>query len=493
MRNRLLRGSTPDVMARLSALTLAGVLVLSLAGYAVLHYGLLSRGSEYQAEFADAWPLVPGMDVRVSGAVVGAVRGVQLTDHGTALVTFQLRPGVPAPRADASVAIRQDDLLGDSDLSLELGTAKAPLRGPIPISRSIQEPRLDDFLDIFRAPVRAALQTFIVEVGTAMEDRGADVNQAILDLRPGFLALGNVLDEVNGQLTALRQGLANAHQVTAQLSQNSGDLDRLVLGLQRTASGVAAQSSALNAGLARLPATLAQTDVTLRRVSSLTTAVTPLADTVSAAAPGFEHVAGLLGPYAAALGTASRLASPTLTAAGDTLRGGAPTLAALHRMKVSNLLNPAGGLFAALGPVFNQGATALFGSPSGVGGLGGVAVPGNDAAAPDVDPARDYLGGYLVVGCSLFGVPDTPGCLSRILSTYLDRGPSTAAAQRTGNRTPAAGRTLTHPTTGPAPTRSTSATTTTPAPTPTAASPAPISPVAIAGQVKSLLGYLLKR
>jgi phospholipid/cholesterol/gamma-HCH transport system substrate-binding protein len=487
----LLRGSGPEVMARLSALALAAILVVSITGYAALHYGWFSQGPEYRAEFQDAWPLVPGMDVRVSGAVVGSVRNVQLTDHGTALVTFQLRPGVLAPRADASVAIRQDDLLGDSDLSLELGTANAPLRGPIPLSRSIQEPRLDDFLDIFHAPVRAALQTFIVEVGTAMEDRGADVNRAILDLRPGFLALGNVLEQVTGQISALRQGLANAHRVTAQLSQNSGDLGRLVLGLQRTISGVAAQSSALNAGLSRLPQTLAETDTTLRRVSSLSDAVTPLADTVSAAAPGFAHVAGLLGPYAAALGTASRLASPTVTDAGATLRGGAPALDALHRVKVSDLLDPAGGLFAALGPVFNQGATALFGTPSGVGGLGGATFPGNDVTAPLVDPARDYLGAYLVVGCNLFGVPDTPGCLSRILSTYLGQRSSTAAPHP-GSAAPAVLATppaaSSRPAGAPAPQRpSPPSTTTTTAP----AAAAPVT--GLAGQVKSLLGYLLKR
>src|SRR5205807_2182213 len=120
---RLLRGSTHTVIARLSALALAGILAASVGGYMVLHNGLLNHGPEYRAEFANAWPLVAGNDVRVSGAVAGSVRKVALTDRGTAEVTFQVRPGVPGPRADASVAIRQVDLLGDTDLSLSLGTA----------------------------------------------------------------------------------------------------------------------------------------------------------------------------------------------------------------------------------------------------------------------------------------------------------------------------------------------------------------------------------
>ncbi|MHB8690340.1 MAG: MlaD family protein [Solirubrobacteraceae bacterium] len=489
--DRLLHGSTHEVTARLSALVLSGILVVAIGGYAALHFGWFDQGPEYQAEFKNAWPLVPGMDVRVSGAVVGSVRGVQLTNHGTALVTFQLRPGVPAPRADASVAIRQDDLLGDSDLSLELGAAKQPLTGPIPASRSIPQPRLDDFLNIFRAPVRAGLQAFIVEVGTAMANRGVDVNNAIFKLRPGFQALGNVFTELTGQISSLKQVLSSAHVVTSQLASRSHDLGRLVDGLHQTLGGVAAESARLNTGLALLPTTLSETSTTLHQLTALTHTVAPLAQTVAAAAPGFETAAQRLGPYAQALELASGYASPTITLAGDALRAAGPTLAPLSHAAISDLLNPASGLFAALKPIFDDAANALFGSPSGVGGLGGVVVPGNDPAAPNVDPARDYIAGYVVIGCQLFGVPATPGCLSHILSTYFPKLPTRRPTSATGQR-PATPTTV--------PTTSGNGAHTTPAPTGT---PKPLLPTitlppvssaesALAGAVKSLLGYLIK-
>jgi phospholipid/cholesterol/gamma-HCH transport system substrate-binding protein len=489
--DKLLRGSTHEATARLSALVLSGILVLAVVGYAALHFGWFAQGPEYQAEFKNAWPLVPGMDVRVSGAVVGSVRGVELTNHGSALVTFQLRPGVPAPRADASVAIRQDDLLGDSDLSLQLGTAKQPLTGPIPSARSIPQPRLDDFLNIFRAPVRAGLQAFIVEVGTAMANRGVDVNSAIFRLRPGFQALGNVFTELSGQIGSLKQVLASAHHVTSQLGGRSHDLGRLVDGLHQTLHGVAAQSARLNRGLALLPATLSETSTTLGQLTTLTSAVRPLAQTVAAAAPGFQTAAQRLGPYAQALQAASGYAAPTITLAGNALRAAGPTLAPLSRAAVSDLLNPASGLFAALKPIFDDAANALFGSPNGVGGLGGVVVPGNDATALNVDPARDYLAGYLVIGCQLFGVPASPGCLSHILSTYFPKLPSRRPA------TPRAHGTAGAPPAAPSP-GSTSTTTATIAPTkpplPTINLP-PLSSAssALAGAVKSLLGFLIKR
>jgi virulence factor Mce-like protein len=423
------------VIARLSGLALAAILVASVGAYALLHYGLLASGPEYKAEFADAWPLVPGMDVRISGAVAGSVRDVTLTDHGTAEVTFQLQAGVPQPRADASVAIRQSDLLGDTDLSLSLGHSSKPLTKPIPIARSIQEPRLDDFLDIFQKPVRNALQAFIVELGTAMDDRGVDVNAAILKLRPGFEALGELLSELQNQNHALEELIVNSHAVTSQLATRTGALDRLVTGLQRTVTGVAARAPQLDAGLRQLPQALTETGATLSQVRTLTRALEPLSRTIIAGAPGFKRTAQLVGPYAHSLSIAAKLASPTIRLAGEALRRSAPALTALRNQRVADLLNPTGGLFEALSPLLGRLSDGLFGSAHG-GGLGGVVLPGNDALAPNVDPARAYLSAYLVISCELFGVPISPGCLTKIVSTYANAGRSAATPARGAGSAP---------------------------------------------------------
>jgi virulence factor Mce-like protein len=409
---------------------LTGLLLASVGGYAALHFGLLDKGPEYRAEFLDAWPLVAGMDVRVSGAVAGQVRKVALSNRGTAEVTFQLHPGVPEPRADASVAIRQDDLLGDTDLSLSLGTARQPLRGPIPLSRSIQEPRLDDFLNIFRSPVRTALKTFIVELGTALENRGVDVNAAILKLRPGFAALGDVFSELRGQIGALRQVLDNSHSLTSQLASRTRDLDRLVTGLSQTLTGVAANSTQLDQGLAQLPTALTETRATRARVQGLASSLRPLAATVAAGAPGFQRAASLIGPYAHALAQAAKLSAPTIMLSGQALRHSAPALKALRKTSFAALLNPTSGLFGALAPVLAKLSDGLFGSTSG-GGLGGVVLPGNDITAPNVDPQRSYLSAYLVITCEMFDVKQGPGCLTKILqSSALTSNPGSARSVR---------------------------------------------------------------
>jgi hypothetical protein len=180
---------------------------------------------------------------------------------------------------------------------------------------------------------------------------------------------------------------------------------------------VAANGAQLDDGLAQLPAALAAARTTLGQVQTLANQVRPLAATVAEGAPGFQRAANLIGPYASALSTAAKLASPTITLAGEALRHSGPALDALRKTSFADLLNPTAGLFNALAPVLNRLADGLFGATKG-GGLGGVVVPGNDLLAPNVDPARAYLSAYLVISCEMFGVPQGPGCLTKLLQAY---------------------------------------------------------------------------
>ncbi len=50
-------------------------------------------GTTVKAEFDDVYPLLPGMHVRVDGAIAGSVGDIEITDEGTALVTMQLVRG----------------------------------------------------------------------------------------------------------------------------------------------------------------------------------------------------------------------------------------------------------------------------------------------------------------------------------------------------------------------------------------------------------------
>ena len=80
------------VMARMVALTTAVLLAGTLAAvYITSHPG--ASGTTVRAEFDDVYPLLPGMHVRVDGAIAGSVGEIVITDQGTALVSLELFEG----------------------------------------------------------------------------------------------------------------------------------------------------------------------------------------------------------------------------------------------------------------------------------------------------------------------------------------------------------------------------------------------------------------
>ena len=73
-----------DLMARLVAVFTALLLAATLVTVWVTSHPSAS-GTEVRAEFDDVYPLLPGMHVRIDGAIAGSVGDIQITDHGTAL------------------------------------------------------------------------------------------------------------------------------------------------------------------------------------------------------------------------------------------------------------------------------------------------------------------------------------------------------------------------------------------------------------------------
>src|SRR5690242_20151960 len=115
-----------DAMARLVAIFSALLLAVSV-GALWLTSQPTGGGATVRAEFDDVYPLLPGMHVRVDGAIAGQVNSIDVADDGEAIVTMELFDGTSPPRADASAAIRQQDITGDSYVALDPGTDAKPL------------------------------------------------------------------------------------------------------------------------------------------------------------------------------------------------------------------------------------------------------------------------------------------------------------------------------------------------------------------------------
>jgi len=391
------------LLAAMAALALAGWLLLRPAG------GMLVR-----AYFTDARGLVPGNDVRINGAPAGTVTAISLAPNDQALVSMRLDSDIPyAPRDNATAAIRPVDLLGDSYVALTLGSGPRRLRGAIPASRTLDAPQLSDLLSAFRAPQRAALGALLVGMGETLDARGADLNQAALELRPALQAADGVLGELGSQNADLQQAILDAERITAQaaarnraLGQTVGDLDELV-------SLTAGHLRGLDAGLQTFPQTLRQLSLTASELQGTARAATPLAGALERVAPPLAQTAQRLPRFLGALRGAAAALHPALSGATSLLTQGDPSIYALGsglaalRAAGGDLARFAGDLEAAA-PDIVQGFFVNFPAEA--------TEPGNQPGDPFANPLRHYWRGAGVFSCESFGLPIAPGCLSRFLA-----------------------------------------------------------------------------
>jgi phospholipid/cholesterol/gamma-HCH transport system substrate-binding protein len=393
----------------------AGLLVAALSlGLSAFASGGTGGGSTFQAEFQDARGLVEGNDVRVDGAPAGSVEDMKLTDHGTALVTMKLDDGIPRPTADASAAIRPVDLLGDTYMALEPGDAQTPLQGPIPTSRTLNAPRLDDLLRTFGEPQRDALRILLVEGGVALDRRGADLNKAALELSPALRAADGAMRELGSQNADLRSFVSNAEHVTSQAADRNGNLGSLVESLDATLSATASSSGDLDRSLAGLPPTLTQIQSTTGRLTSTARAALPLAQSLERTAPGLSRAAEQLGPFLGSTREAADQLHPTISRASDLLAENAGTFAALR----TGL-----GQATADSPTFQRFMDAV--KPAAPAISAGffknfpdqATEPGNQPFDPFADPRRHYWRGAAVLTCQTFGLRIHPGCLADFLKS----------------------------------------------------------------------------
>ncbi|HLL86174.1 MAG TPA: MlaD family protein [Thermoleophilaceae bacterium] len=367
-------------------------------------------GTKVTAEFADAHGLGErGNEVRVQGAPAGTVENVELTPRGTALVTMGLRDGIPTPRRDAAAGIRPLDIYGDFYVSLSPGRDPRPLQGPIPLSRTVTRPQLDNVLRAFGEPVRSGVQALVVELGVGLERRGVDLNRAAVELKPALAAGDGVVRELATQRADLRELVADAEQMTGQLARRDRELGRTVEGLERVLAATGRREAALDAGLAGLPGTLSRLERTAGRLEPTARAGRPAARLAADSAPELAEVLQRSPPFLERASRTSRALRPAARRAQDLLGPRSPVAADLGEA-LPRLTN--------LGPSLTRLAEA--GADAAPDAAQGLLVhlpevasePGRQPFDPAGDPRRRYVRVAGVLSCESFGRPIRPGCLA---------------------------------------------------------------------------------
>ncbi|HEV3228215.1 MAG TPA: MlaD family protein [Solirubrobacteraceae bacterium] len=177
------------------------------------------------ANVPSAANLVRGNDVRVGGARVGIVSTIAPVRHPDGSVTaelgLKLQTRVRPLPVDSTLIVRSRSALGLKYLEITRGHSSRgfPDGASIPLANATPEPvEIDQVLNAFNDPTRAASRINLFEFGNGLAGRGGDLNLALENLNP---LLPN--------LTTLMGNLANPRT----------QLGRLFVALERSAALVA--------------------------------------------------------------------------------------------------------------------------------------------------------------------------------------------------------------------------------------------------------------
>jgi virulence factor Mce-like protein len=376
---------------------------------------------ELKAEVPNAANLVKGNDVRVGGARVGAVTGIEPVQHRdgavTALLTMKLETAVKPLPVNSTVLIRPRSALGLKYVEITKGTSSKGLQdgATIPLRQARPTPvELDEVLNTFDDRTRAASRTNLNELGTALAGRGADLNRAIELANPLLLDLGPVMDNLSARPTRLRRFndaltrtaglLAPVAETQASLFRN---LDTTFTALSSVArpylqDSIAGAPEALDAATTSLRATrpfLANSEALFRELepgaAALRGAAPVLADTLAIGTPTLRRSVALNERLQASFAALGRVSGDPLVLVGakdlaETARVAAPTVAYLTPAQtvcnyVTLFFRNISSLLSVGGP---QGTSQRF---IIVGTVPGPNNEGQPSSAPANGPGPNYL------------------------------------------------------------------------------------------------------
>jgi phospholipid/cholesterol/gamma-HCH transport system substrate-binding protein len=246
--------------------------------------------------------LNPRAGVELGGVKVGTVDGLELRG-GRPLIDISVDPAyADLLHDDASAIIRPHGLLGPRYVELEGGSGGRMVDGAtIPSSRVHVATDVDMVLNALQPDVRQSLQTLIVELGTAGDGRGQDVNATLKSLGGATDDLAAVTatlrrrdQDLSGSVVAAER--LNGDVQSAPLSAQIQDTDRVLSGLvqvntsighgiDHTATTLQALDVVLDGNSENLSRTLDQAPATVTRLRAVLASATGLVTGVNPTVP----------------------------------------------------------------------------------------------------------------------------------------------------------------------------------------------------------------
>jgi virulence factor Mce-like protein len=424
------------LLAIAAVLALAGVLVVLGTGASG------DDGGSYQvrAIFDNAFSLIEGEDVRISGVNVGKISKLDVTSDNRAAVVMDItRPGFDDFRQDARCTIRPQSLIGEKYVECTLTQPRPQGEQPppalnvipdgepgegqrlLPVERTSKPVDVDLINNITRLPERQRLAIILNELGAGLAGRAEDLNTTIRRANPALGATNEVLALIGRQNAVLRKLAVDSDTVLEPLARDRDSVAGFIENANTVSQATAERRADLERTFERLPRFLEELRPTMTRLQGFADEFEPVLGDLRAAAPDINRLVRELGPFSTAgipalesLGDATVVGRPALVRSKpivDDLRRltgeAAPLVSDLAELTTS--LRDSGGIERLMDYLFFQAA----------------AVNGYDALG-------HYLRAGLIVNtCSTYASTPQSGCSSRWARD--DSEAEQASAARAGN------------------------------------------------------------
>lgn len=325
-------------MSRIRVLGMVAALAVSASGWATVATDT-PDGMVLGAEFADASPLITGVDVRVDGVPVGIITDMTVVPDGDgrkrARVTMQLENAALPVHDDATATVRASSLLGERFVDLDRGTASAPVltdRKILPPRQTRQATDLDQVLNTFDQPTGQAMAELLTALGGGLDGNGENLAATLKALGPAMTDTGKLTAILRDQNTLLASLVDRVQPVAGALADDGGrTMDRLVATAARLTGTTSRQHQQLAATIEQLPATLQAARGTLGKLAGTAEATAPTLRALRPMTDDLTAISGELRAFSSSATRAMAHAEPVLEHAHKLLVQARPVAAELRK------------------------------------------------------------------------------------------------------------------------------------------------------------------
>jgi phospholipid/cholesterol/gamma-HCH transport system substrate-binding protein len=323
----------------LIALAAVGVVVALIVGVGA---GGDDGGGDYKirAIFNNAAFAIPGQDVMIAGAKVGAIDQLEVTDDLHAAVILKIDdPGFQDFRKDAECKIRLQSVIGEKLVEC-LPTQPRPEGEPVPpplpkipegqdgagqrllpVDQTLTPVGEDVIRNVMRRPYRERFAIILNEFGAGLAGRGKDLRKVIRGANPALRELDKVLRILADQNRLLAEGARSGDRVLAEWAAKRKNVSDLIVKANITAQATAEERANLEKNFETFPKFLRELKPTMARLGSLSEEMTPVFRDLGVVGQDVSTILRTLGPF-------SRAGIPAFQTLGDTADVGRRALVA---------------------------------------------------------------------------------------------------------------------------------------------------------------------